>query len=53
MGCHLVISKKHWTHKQNAQRYANKLKRKGHDARIFNLSPKIWKVEYKRCKRRR
>lgn len=46
----IVIARGHWNHKNNAQKYANKLKKKGCEARIFNVAPKIWKVEY-RCKR--
>lgn len=47
----IIIAKGHWTHKQNAQKHAYKLKRKGCEARVFNIAPKHWKVEYK-CKRR-
>jgi hypothetical protein len=41
------ICKKHWTHKENAQKYANQLKKKGYEARVFNIAPKHWKVEYR------
>lgn len=43
----IIICRKHWIHKKNAQKYARKLKRKGKEARVFNLAPKVWKVEYR------
>lgn len=42
------ICRKHWTHIENASKYAAHLRRRGYDARAFTLAPKFHKVEYRR-----
>ena len=46
----IIISKKKFTHIENAKKFARSLKKKGYEARAFNISKGNNRVEYRKKK---
>ena len=48
----IMISKKKFTHLENAKKYATTLKNKGFEARAFNLSRGNNRVEFRKARKK-